>query len=47
MPTPELTRLTSGFCAHDDLAQDDPNGLCGNYGLYDVVKMFEWVRAIL
>ncbi|GAA6009118.1 uncharacterized protein JCM10292_005326 [Rhodotorula paludigena] len=34
-----------GFCAHDDLAQDDPNGLCGNYGLYDVVKMFEWVQA--
>lgn len=35
----------AGFCASDDLAQEDPNGLCGNYGAYDVIAMFEWVKA--
>ncbi|BGP10310.1 hypothetical protein JCM10049v2_006193 [Rhodotorula toruloides] len=34
-----------GFCASDDLAKEDPNGLCGNYGAYDVIAMFEWVKA--
>ncbi|GAA5904828.1 hypothetical protein JCM6882_003216 [Rhodosporidiobolus microsporus] len=33
-----------GFLAHDDLAQADPDGLCGNYGLYDCVAMLEWVQ---
>ncbi|GAA6021922.1 hypothetical protein JCM8202_002868 [Rhodotorula sphaerocarpa] len=34
-----------GFCASEDLAAEDPQGLCGNYGLYDCVKMLEWVQA--
>lgn len=34
----------TGFCASEDLAAEDPEGLCGNYGLYDCVKMLEWVR---
>lgn len=33
----------AGFCASQDLAEEDPQGLCGNYGLYDCVKMLEWV----
>lgn len=33
----------AGFCASEDLAEEDPQGLCGNYGLYDCVKMLEWV----
>ncbi|GEM10390.1 carboxylesterase type B [Rhodotorula toruloides] len=34
-----------GFCASDDLAKADLNGLCGNYGAYDVIAMFEWVKS--
>ncbi|BGP42356.1 hypothetical protein JCM10449v2_006361 [Rhodotorula kratochvilovae] len=34
-----------GFCASEDLAEEDPHGLCGNYGLYDVVAALEWVQA--
>ncbi|GAA5991793.1 hypothetical protein JCM10908_001144 [Rhodotorula pacifica] len=34
-----------GFCASEDLAEEDPQGLCGNHGLYDCVKMLEWVQS--
>lgn len=34
-----------GFCASDDLSNEDADGLSGNYGLYDAMKIFEWVRA--
>ncbi|GAA5935109.1 hypothetical protein JCM1841_000333 [Sporobolomyces salmonicolor] len=34
-----------GFCASKDLEDLDIEGKCGNYGLYDVVAMFEWVQA--
>lgn len=34
----------AGFCASEDIAEEDPQGLCGNCGLYDCVKMLEWVR---
>ncbi|POY72113.1 hypothetical protein BMF94_4845 [Rhodotorula taiwanensis] len=34
-----------GFCASEDLAAEDPEGLCGNYGLYDCVKMLEWAQT--
>ncbi|GAA6053284.1 hypothetical protein JCM3770_006665 [Rhodotorula araucariae] len=34
-----------GFCASKDLQDEDPRGLCGNYGLYDVVAALEWVQA--
>ncbi|GAA5980054.1 hypothetical protein JCM11641_008272 [Rhodosporidiobolus odoratus] len=33
-----------GFIAHDDLAKEDKDSLCGNYGLYDCVAMLEWVQ---
>ncbi|GAA5940751.1 uncharacterized protein JCM15063_006351 [Sporobolomyces koalae] len=33
-----------GFLASDDLSAQDPLGLSGNYGLYDVVKFLEWVQ---
>ncbi|GAA5910059.1 hypothetical protein JCM8208_000942 [Rhodotorula glutinis] len=34
-----------GFCASQDLVEEDPQGLAGNYGLYDVVAALEWVQA--
>ncbi|GAA5859341.1 hypothetical protein JCM1840_004570 [Sporobolomyces johnsonii] len=34
-----------GFCASKDLEELDAEGKCGNYGLYDVVAMFEWVQT--
>ncbi|GAA6014275.1 hypothetical protein JCM11491_005024 [Sporobolomyces phaffii] len=34
-----------GFCASDDLSNEDADGLSGNYGLYDAMKIFEWVQA--
>ncbi|KAI5476522.1 carboxylesterase type B [Pseudohyphozyma bogoriensis] len=34
-----------GFFSTPDLAAEDPEGLCGNYGAYDVVAMFEWVQT--
>ncbi|GAA5930600.1 hypothetical protein JCM3775_003818 [Rhodotorula graminis] len=33
-----------GFCASQDLVDEDPQGLAGNYGLYDVVAALEWVQ---
>lgn len=35
-----------GFLASKDLSAQDPDGLSGNYGLYDCVSMFEWVRTV-
>lgn len=37
-------RARTGFCASQDLVEEDPHGLAGNYGLYDVVSALEWVR---
>ncbi|TNY17672.1 carboxylesterase [Rhodotorula diobovata] len=34
-----------GFCASQDLVEEDPHGLAGNYGLYDVVSALEWVQS--
>ncbi|GAA5885195.1 hypothetical protein JCM16303_005896 [Sporobolomyces ruberrimus] len=34
-----------GFCASEELSKEDKEGLSGNYGLYDAVKIFEWVQA--
>ncbi|GAA5842155.1 hypothetical protein JCM9279_002801 [Rhodotorula babjevae] len=34
-----------GFCASQDLVDEDPQGLAGNYGLYDVVAALEWVQT--
>ncbi|GAA5824011.1 hypothetical protein JCM11251_003379 [Rhodosporidiobolus azoricus] len=34
-----------GFLSHPDVAAADPDGLCGNYGLYDCVAMLEWVQT--
>lgn len=31
-----------GFCSHPDLT--DPNGICGNYGLFDQTAAIQWVR---
>lgn len=36
-----------GFLASKQLSDRDPEGLSGNYGLYDVVKLFEWVKHLL
>ncbi|GAA99175.1 uncharacterized protein L969DRAFT_93637 [Mixia osmundae IAM 14324] len=33
-----------GFFAHPDLAKVDPDGLAGNYGLYDTIAALEWTR---
>lgn len=33
-----------GFLSNPDLVAEDPDGLAGNYGLYDCVAMLEWVR---
>ncbi|GAA5897131.1 uncharacterized protein JCM6883_006590 [Sporobolomyces salmoneus] len=33
-----------GFGASEDLSKQDKEGLSGNYGLYDAVKIFEWVQ---
>ncbi len=33
-----------GFLALPELAQEDPNGSTGNYGLFDQVAALEWVR---
>ncbi|GAA6062664.1 hypothetical protein JCM10212_000564 [Sporobolomyces blumeae] len=34
-----------GFGASEDLEEVDDEGKCGNYGLYDVIKIFEWVQT--
>lgn len=33
-----------GFLSSPELSNADSEGLSGNYGLYDCVKLFEWVR---
>ena len=33
-----------GFLAHPTLSADDPEGVSGNYALYDLVRALEWVR---
>ncbi len=33
-----------GYLSHADLAQEDPHGSTGNYGILDQVKALEWVR---
>lgn len=34
----------TGFFSGPDVLAADPDGLSGNYGLYDCVSMLEWVR---
>ena len=34
-----------GFFSGPDVLADSEDGLSGNYGLYDAVKIFEWVRS--
>jgi len=34
-----------GFLAHPSLAEEDPNGSSGNYGLMDQVAGLKWVKA--
>lgn len=36
-----------GFLSCPELSNADSEGLSGNYGLYDCVKLFEWVRIHL
>lgn len=36
-----------GFFSGVDVLADSKDGLSGNYGLYDAVKIFEWVRLSL
>lgn len=31
--------------SHSDLAEADPEGLCGNYGFYDQLLMLEWIQS--
>ena len=33
-----------GFFAHPGLKQEDPDGCCGNYGIYDQIAALQWVR---
>lgn len=33
-----------GYFAHPDLAAEDPDGLTGNYGLYDQIAALTWVQ---
>ena len=33
-----------GYLAHPDLAKEDPEGLCGNYGLYDQIAALQWIQ---
>ncbi|MBW0505061.1 hypothetical protein O181_044776 [Austropuccinia psidii MF-1] len=33
-----------GFMACQDLVETDPEGLAGNYGVYDCIAMLEWVQ---
>ncbi|PLW33938.1 hypothetical protein PCANC_20798 [Puccinia coronata f. sp. avenae] len=33
-----------GFLASSDLAEEDPEGLAGNYGAYDCISYFQWVQ---
>jgi len=33
-----------GFMACQDLVQEDPENLAGNYGLYDCIAMLQWVQ---
>ncbi|GAA5952091.1 hypothetical protein JCM3765_005189 [Sporobolomyces pararoseus] len=33
-----------GFLASEELSKTDSEGLSGNYGLYDSMKIFEWVQ---
>lgn len=34
-----------GWYASDELAAEDPDGSTGNYGLMDIIKSLEWVKA--
>lgn len=34
-----------GFFAHAELAEEDPNGSTGNYGLLDQIEALRWVQA--
>ncbi|ORY81845.1 Alpha/Beta hydrolase protein [Leucosporidium creatinivorum] len=34
-----------GFFSNPDVLAADPDGLAGNYGLYDVIAMLEWVQS--
>jgi len=34
-----------GFFAHEELAQEDPDGSTGNYGLLDQIESLRWVKA--
>ena len=33
-----------GYFAHEDLANESPNGTTGNYGLLDQIKALDWVQ---
>lgn len=33
-----------GYLAHPELSARDPDGLSGNYGLYDQIAALEWIR---
>ncbi|KAA1091025.1 hypothetical protein PGT21_021110 [Puccinia graminis f. sp. tritici] len=33
-----------GFLASSDLAQEDPDGMAGNYGAYDCIAYLQWVQ---
>ena len=33
-----------GFFCHPDLKNEDPDGCCGNYGIYDQLAALAWVR---
>ncbi|PLW10993.1 hypothetical protein PCANC_24199 [Puccinia coronata f. sp. avenae] len=33
-----------GFLACSDLAEEDPDGLAGNYGAYDCIAYFQWIQ---
>ena len=33
-----------GFLCHPELAKEDPNGRCGNYGIFDQIAALKWVK---
>lgn len=36
-----------GFFSNNDVLAADPQGLSGNYGLYDCIAMLEWVSSAI